>query len=118
VIVVEVAKDASDPHVAIDALIDSGADTSVISPFIVDRLGLDPVKEGRIDAFREGVRVAARVRIHQFHLLMPDGVGSGSLQALECEFNPGQEYIMLGRDVLNMWRVTLDGPGLSGEISV
>ena len=117
-ITVRVGRSAGEPHVLVEALVDSGADVSVLPSGITTRLALDHVADAEFDSFVEGVQISASARVVQVHLELADNVGRGNLQALEHDFVIGQEYILLGRDVLNLWRVTLDGPNLTGEISI
>ena len=118
VITVAVAARADDEHVLFRALLDSGADVSVLPPTVVEGLNLYATESRDLEAFDDGVQRRHAADLYEVHIALPGGVAQGNLQALGHEFVLGQEYIILGRDVLNMWRVTLDGPRLAGEISV
>ena len=84
---------------------------------MVAALDLEIESDAVFEGFVDGVHTSYDVLVFVVHVVLPDGVGSGTVQAMLHEFAPGQEYIILGRDVLNVWRVTLDGPRLAGEIS-
>jgi hypothetical protein len=49
------------------------------------------------------------VRLHG-HLHSPDWCSGHGGFAIEVVASPNREYVLLGRDVLNGYRITLDGP--------
>ena len=84
---------------------DSGADRTVIPMALVEELTLP--QAGVIEV--AGLNQAAS--------MMPVYVvqiGIGDLPAVVADVvgAVGEQYVLLGRDVLNGYRVTLDGPGL------
>jgi len=94
----------------VQALIDSGSDATLIPLAVLQRIG---AYSGEQVSFRgvTGSRVIAdafRVVIH-----LPVGISYG-IRAIATR---GSEEIILGRDVLNQWRITLDGPGEMVEIT-
>ncbi len=84
--------------VAVAALVDSGADITVVPEGLVQVLGLPPVSEVMIC----GVAGTARVPVYAAEL---EAVGTRRI----VEVVVGVD-MLLGRDVLNRWVVTLDGP--------
>lgn len=91
------------------AQIDTGADRTVVPPELVDALSLG--ETGEIPVGGLGGRVTL-VRIYLVSLAVRD------LQPVLVEVAavPGESHVLLGRDVLNMHRVVLDGPRLVCEI--
>ena len=97
------------PTLRVQALIDSGSDATLIPLTILQRI---TVSSGEQVSFRgvTGGRTIAdvfRVVIH-----MPSGISYG-IRAIAIR---GSDEVILGRDVLNQWRITLDGPGEIVEI--
>lgn len=88
-------------EVPAQALIDSGADGTCIPQRIADELGLQHVDETDVQGItgpRERAPVyAASVRI--------EGIGKFIVRASAV----GGE-VLLGRDIINRWRLLLDGP--------
>jgi hypothetical protein len=98
------------PPLRVRALIDSGSDATLVPLTMLQRIG---VYSGEQVSFRgvTGSRVIAdafRVVIH-----MPIGIAYG-VRAIATR---GSNEVILGRDVLNQWRITLDGPGEIVEIA-
>jgi len=98
------------PRRYMQGLVDSGADVTVIpirvlteiSAKIVDRRFLSGVTGNR-----------ERVSLYQVVIHMPTGVAYG----IRAVATKRSEEAILGRDVLNQWRITLDGPGETVEIT-
>lgn len=92
------------------ALIDSGSDATLIPLLILQRIGSF---SGEQVQFRgvTGSRLVADVYRVVIHL--PAGVSYG----IRAVATRGSDEILLGRDVLNQWRITLDGPGETVEIA-
>lgn len=102
--------DDNKPPQRVQALIDSGSDATLIPLTILQKVG---VYSGEQVNFRgvTGSRMIAdafRVVIH-----MPTGIAYG-IRAIATR---GSDEVILGRDVLNQWRITLDGPGETVEIA-
>jgi predicted aspartyl protease len=93
----------------IPAQIDSGADRTVLPDQVVQELGL--VEDGRLLFLGFAAEVVELpiflIEVH-IHDLAPVTV-----RAALGEHEP---YILLGRDVLNLHRILLDGPQLTLEI--
>lgn len=97
------------PALHVQALIDSGSDGTLIPLTLLQRIA---VNNGEQVSFRgvTGGRTIAdvfRVVIH-----MPSGISYG-IRAIATR---GSDEVILGRYVLNQWRITLDGPGEIVEI--
>lgn len=91
------------------AQIDSGADRTVLPEKVVQALKLPQV--GRIGIGGLG---SAILVLRSFAVLL--GVHDFPLQQLEIVASAEEEWILLGRDVLNSYRIILDGPQLALEI--
>lgn len=93
----------------VPAQIDTAADISVIPTDIVKRLQLVPCDRMRIAGIGGHVSLEpiylAVLKIHQFAAL--------TLPILSVKDEP---YVLLGRDVLNQFRLILDGPRLLLDI--
>jgi predicted aspartyl protease len=91
------------------AQLDTAADMSVVPWRVVEELQLDPL--GEFEALGLGGHLMTLptflVRI-QLRGLPP--------RVVEVLASPDEPYVLLGRDVLNRFRVTLDGPNLVLEI--
>lgn len=91
------------------AQLDTAADRTVLPGSVVEELGL--VEDGRaqFQGFAGEVielpLFLVELQLHDFPLL--------SIRAVLGEHEP---YILLGRDVLNTYRILLDGPQLMVEI--
>jgi predicted aspartyl protease len=101
--------DRSEP-VAVPAKIDTGADLTVIPVRLVEQLQLMPAGEIEVESY-DGRRATLRaydVNLHIDQLSLPG--------LLVIAFS--EDYVLLGRDVLNRLRVLLDGPALMTEILI
>lgn len=94
----------------IPALIDSGADMTVLPDQVVTQLGLIPVEH--LPAAGYDGRITSRP-VFTVRLVVRD------FPPLEMEVMGGvaERYAILGRDVLNQFKVVLDGPNQRVEIS-
>jgi hypothetical protein len=91
------------------ALIDIGADRTVIPGDLVDLLGLVPLEELLVAGLGGQVFSVPTYKVElTIRMLSPQKV---LLIAHDAE-----PFILLGRDVLNRHRLVLDGPGLTLEI--
>ena len=91
------------------ALIDTGADRTVIPGSLVDLLELVPLEEFRVAGLGGRVFSAPTYKVElTIRTLLPEKV----LLIAHAE----EPYILLGRDVLNRHRLLLDGPGLALEM--
>ncbi len=92
------------------ALVDTGADVTVLPASVVTALGLEELDEVATVSFDAGL---VRRKTHAVRLVIRD------LPAIEVEVVGGGEmtHAILGRDVLNRYRVVFDGPNLKLEIS-
>ena len=97
--------DGTGASVTIPALVDSGADKTVLPHSLVEEVGLAQVGDVQTAGFNDlGVVLglfSARIGIRDLAPVAIDAIAA-----------PGEEYVLLGRDVLNRHRVTLDGPSL------
>lgn len=95
----------------IPALADTGADVTVVTAAVVAALGLEALDE--VATIGLGGEVVGRSS-HAVRLVVRD------LPAVELEVVGSADwgYVILGRDVLNRYRVVFDGPNRRVEISV
>lgn len=91
------------------AQVDHGADRTVLPEKIV--LALELPQVGRVEI--GGLGGAIHV-LRSFAVLL--GVHDLPLRRLEIVASAEEEWILLGRDVLNSYRIVLDGPQLALEI--
>lgn len=93
----------------VPALLDCAADRTVIPSGLVDQLGLVQIDEVPIMGFGGHVVMSptylAELTIRQLNAM-----------TVEVIADPDEPYVILGRDVLNSFRVLLDGPSLVVEI--
>lgn len=91
------------------ALADTGADRSVLPQRVVDALGLVSFERETVSGF-DGTPVECPV--YSVRLIVRD------LPAIRVNVLGGWRdgYAILGRDVLNLYRVVFDGPNLKLEI--
>jgi predicted aspartyl protease len=107
-IIITASKD-SEPRRSVGALLDTGAEVSIIPLQIVHELELSPYAEMIIEAF-DGRH--QRVNLYAVTLEVAD-TRISSVRAVAYPTS----YAILGRDVLNRFFTTLDGPHLSFEIT-
>lgn len=88
---------------SISAHLDTGADMTVVPLPLIQRLGLTPV--GHLTAKGFG-GMPAQLDLYRLQLFIP-GVGGFQLDVLG---HSNEKYVLVGRDVLNNYRVTIDGP--------
>ncbi len=98
----------STERLTLPALIDTGADLSTLPPDAIQRLQLVPLDEIPVASYR-GETVLAVTYLTRMHM------GSWTIHAVEI-IAGGEEYAILGRDVLNQFRIVLDGPHTVLEI--
>src|SRR5262245_36977819 len=98
------------PSREVPALVDTGADTTVVPLEVVEALDLPQIGVVRTAGF------GGRVDLIPSHLvrLRVRGLAESAVKVLA---SPDESYVLLGRDVLNQFRLTLDGPGLALEIA-
>lgn len=93
-----------------EGLIDSGSDTTLIPLAVLQRVG---AFSGEQVYFRGVTGSRATADAYRVVIHMPVGVSYG----IRAVATRGGNEIILGRDVLNRWRIVLDGPGETVEIT-
>lgn len=108
VLPVRLATPGEEPSYSLFALVDSGADTTVIPLEVATRLRLPRVGE-------IAVRGVGGAKLHaSIYVAMVEVAGfRGPVEAIGL----GQEGL-IGRDLLNRWVVTLRGPQQAMEVEV
>jgi predicted aspartyl protease len=109
VLFIQLSSPARPSPIAVTALLDSGADITVVPRTVAQNLSLQPVyvtySRGFGGTVQENTVFSALVSLEK-----EEPVIIGVLTWDE-------DYALLGRDVLNGWRVLLDGPGLILTVS-
>lgn len=90
--------------------VDSGADVTLIPASILNEIGAK-LADRRIMLGANGTR--QQVNRYYVVIHLPTGITYG-VRAIATQ---NDSEILLGRDVLNQWRVVLDGPGETVEIT-
>jgi hypothetical protein len=92
------------------AKVDSAADRTVIPLQVATELALDEIEQRPFAGLGSVVTTLAIYRgvltIRGLAPVLADMAGA-----------PGEPYVLLGRDILNLYRLVLDGPGLRVEIA-
>lgn len=91
-----------------DALIDTGAQRTVISPEAMRKAGLSKINEADV----RGVGGIVRASVYVASLQFPR-CGLRTVEVIEvscCELPHILYHCLLGRDVLARWKLTYDGP--------
>ncbi|MBY0456073.1 MAG: hypothetical protein K2V38_01915 [Gemmataceae bacterium] len=91
------------------AKVDSGASQTVVPSPIVAHLGLNEVARREFEGLG-----GQRVILSLFRLLLT--IRGCSTFEMNVAGSDGEPYILLGRDVLNEFRIVLDGPNGKLEI--
>ena len=106
----------TDPNpVQIKALIDSGADGSLIPQALIMKLDLRKVDDvGVGDYNAERKEDFKKEPLYSVHLTLPP------LKPVQTEVTAlkYESYAIIGRDVINHWLLTLNGPELKGLIKI
>jgi predicted aspartyl protease len=103
-------------YTEVDALIDTGAQRTVVSPEVVRRAGLSKINEAEIRGVGGTVKAAVYVASLQF-----PKCGLRTIEVIEVSCCKLPTYpilydCLLGRDVLSRWILNYDGPTGSWEI--
>lgn len=94
------------------ALIDTGADGTLIPWSIIERLNLQKVAEAKVSGYdQKDSRLAP---VYSAHLTIPH-LKPLIIRAIPIE---SDDYAIIGRDIINKYRLDLNGPGLAGTIRV
>lgn len=93
----------------IPAQIDTGADCTLVPEMIVESLNLNFSGSWTIAG------VGGKVEEMRLYPALI-GVHRSPSQQVEVVAHSGEPWVLLGRDVLNAFRLLLDGPGLALEI--
>ena len=107
--IVIAASNDSERWRSVGALLDTGAEVSIIPRQTVYELELSPYAEMIIEAFD-----GRRQRVNLYAVTLE--VAGTRLSPVRAVAYP-TSYAILGRDVLNRFLTTLDGPHLSFEIT-
>ena len=86
-----------------DALLDTGSDGTLFPLWVAESLGLPPIDEEDI---KEGPNVR-QAFTYLVNVMLPWGE---ELSDFELIGDPEREYAIIGRDILNLFKLTFDGP--------
>ena len=92
------------------AQLDTGADKTVIPAEVVEQISLRPA--GTVTVAGLGGETGQE-SVYPVRLTV-DGLGTVAIPVLASS---GEPWVLLGRDVLNRYRIVLDGPNQTLEIS-
>lgn len=88
---------------AVSAHIDTAADRTLVPLALIQQLGLQPLAPLTVTGLGT---VAVLVDVYAIDIEIP-GVAIISTRAIS---HPNEPFVLLGRDILNLFRVTFDGP--------
>ena len=88
---------------AVSAHLDTGALMTIVPLPLIQRLGVVPVNHLLAKGFGSA---PARLDVYQIRLTIP-GVGGFDIDVIGHAAEP---YVLVGRDILNLFRITYDGP--------
>jgi hypothetical protein len=91
------------------AQLDSAADRSAIPSHLVEELGLVPLDELPVSGFGGQVMLLPTYLV-QFNLRQKPSL------TIEVLAHSAEPFVLLGRDVMNQYRIVLDGPRLALDI--
>ena len=94
----------------VPAQLDTGADQTLVPLALVTALALD--FSGGAEVVGVGGKV---VEMEQYTVRL--GIQTLPLRDIEVLAHPGEDWVLLGRDVLNSHRLLLDGPNLKLEVA-
>lgn len=103
VVVTLLSPDGSRAIPRVSAHLDTAADQTVVPTALLHQLGLRPV--GRLSARGFGGGLHA-IDVYDLGIDV-FGVGTIPIRALS---HPAEPFVLIGRDILNQFRVTVDGP--------
>jgi hypothetical protein len=93
----------------VPAQLDIGAYRTVLPAAFIGRLGLVQVRQVSVEGLGAHAMdlptYVVKIQLRQL-----------AAQALEVYGCEGEPHVLLGRDILNRYRILLDGPGLAFEI--
>jgi len=96
-------------HGSLTALIDTGADGTLVPQSLIDELGAPPIDQVRVRSHWGEWR-------HAQLFTVDIGIGAFRLPAIEVVGDDQGQEIVLGRNVLNRLRLLLDGPARQVEL--
>ncbi len=96
-----------------NALWDTGATNSVVTPKVVKELGLVPIGEGET-LHAGGV---SRVKVYLITLLLPNNVLIPNIRVSECADQAGRFDIIIGMDVITLGDFSISGQGIKRMLS-
>ena len=95
-------------RVQVDAQLDTAADISAIPARVVDEWNLEPVSEVTVTGYNAETETLPTYTVG---LELPQA----HIRRIEVISIP-EPYVLLGRDVLNHFYISLNGPGLTFEM--
>jgi predicted aspartyl protease len=109
IIEIQVARRVNEASVTLNAIVDSGADATQIPISVLNRLQARKAGSGWLT-----VSSGARYRVNLYKIV----IEIGSYRPIYVDIvGSDQDEIIVGRDVLNQFLVTLDAPGFIVQIA-
>jgi predicted aspartyl protease len=94
-----------------DAIADTGAAMTCIPKKVIDKIGEDKLRY-KILTVRGAVGHASQMKSYIVHLR----IGKCDFKNMEV-IGFDREYALIGRDILNRYQITFDGPNLLWEVN-
>jgi len=113
---VKLGQGATSEHIDVLALLDTGSDQNVVPAAIASRLRLAYIGDAQALAYQGGEKVEIEKPVYAGHIIIGDGVAAGIMRWLEHDHEASQDYVLIGRPILNQLRLHLNGPDLTGRI--
>lgn len=96
-----------------NALWDTGASNSVVTPKVVKQLGLTP--SGRVQTHHAGG--TSDVNTYKITLMLPNNVIIPNINVSECAEQDGRFDVIIGMDVITLGDFTISGQGAKRMVS-
>lgn len=104
-----VSRPVGNNYESMPGMIDTGASLTIIPKYLIDSLDLQRVKEVLIGAFDGSAHTYAEYRVN---IKIGD-----ALYEYVSVIATQRNDVVIGRNVINLWRMRLDGLNLTGKIT-
>lgn len=103
--------DDAKPSVSVLAFLDSGADGTMLPRNILDQIGAEFEDSVMLRGTAGGVQRTDRFTVRI-------GIGGQEVHAISAVAMPNNSEPIIGRDILNHFAITLNGPAATTEIQI